>query len=128
MKLSKYLTAAFFVTTALVSHAQTFQVFSSPPILVGAENRTIGGRAQFGGCYAKFAPGVITLNSCNSEYVTFGCSADGNLAGAVTKSGGSAAFNQANLAFVMGRDLKVRIVNTAGADGMCLAINAQVAN
>jgi len=117
------LASALPVVSAAVSAAE--QVIEEVPILVSVENRTMEGgtRYKFTGCLAKLPANTITLNGCNTDYIMFGC--DGSVG--IPKAQAKTAFDAANLAFVTGLPLKARVTDQANMDGVCLAVNTQVA-
>ena len=101
------------------------QVIEAIPQIVGVESREMdgGSRRKFGGCFASFPSGTITVSGCNSAYVTFAC--DGS--SSISKSQAKLSYDNATLAYVLDTNVKIRITDQIKLDGFCTAINAQVA-
>jgi len=101
------------------------QVILAMPQIVATESRAMdsGSRNKFGGCYASFPDNTITLSGCNSRYVTFAC--DGS--SSISKSQAKLMIDNATLAYVLDTNVKIRLTDQIKLDGMCTAINAQVA-
>lgn len=101
------------------------QVINAIPQIVGVESREMdsGTRRKFGGCFASFPADTISLAGCNTEYVTFAC--DGS--SSISKSQAKLSYDNATLAYVLDTNVKIRLTDAIKLDGMCTAINAQVA-
>ena len=72
----------------------------------------------FGTCMAKLNPGPqSTPANCAADFVTFSCSGDFN-----SKQEGAVKYSAAQLAFVTGQELKVRLDDTRKHNGFCFAV------
>jgi len=115
------------LTVGAVSQASfaAEQVINAMPQIVGVESREMdsGSRRKFGGCFASFPANTITLSGCNTDYVTFAC--DGS--SSISKSQAKLSYDNATLAYVLDTNVKIRLTDQIKLDGMCTAINAQVA-
>ena len=118
--------ASFLLTGQTASAAE--QVIIAIPQIVAVESRAPASepnaeRRRFGGCYAALPANTVTMNGCNPSYVTFAC--DGSTS--ITKNQAKLSYDNAVLAYVLNTSVKIRMTDQINLDGVCGALNSQVA-
>ena len=131
MELTKLRNCAV-ATIALLLIGQTAvaaeQVIQAIPQIVAVESRAPASdpnaeRRRFGGCYAALPADTVTMSGCNSNYVTFAC--DGSTS--ISKNQAKLSYDNAVLAYVLNTKVKIRMTDQIKLDGVCGALNSQVA-
>jgi len=111
-------------TAALCVFAATATAQETPTEITAKVTRTlVVSDDRWGGCAAQLDTSLVDagLTNCHDKWITFSCSGDH-----ASKSSAMRMFDQAQMAFALGRQVKVYVDDTKTHNGFCFVNRVDV--